>query len=160
MSRSPHHVLCQLARPTSPGPVVSAVERHGNISVWHSGLYTLCPHGHVTHVFLSCDVNSHCWSSSFQLPCRAPGQSLPPPFWCITGVEHVPYTLVCDHRQDCSDGSDEDFCVFRQCMENEMSACHSRKVSQSISRKVSQSISRKVSQSIRLMSACHSRKVS
>nr|KAG5699356.1 hypothetical protein BaRGS_008264 [Batillaria attramentaria] len=30
-------------------------------------------------------------------------------------IEHVPYTLVCDHRSDCNDDSDEDFCVFPPC---------------------------------------------
>nr|KAG5710982.1 hypothetical protein BaRGS_013716 [Batillaria attramentaria] len=30
-------------------------------------------------------------------------------------IEHVPYTLVCDHRSDCKDDSDEDFCVFPPC---------------------------------------------
>jgi hypothetical protein len=27
----------------------------------------------------------------------------------------VPYTLLRDHRPDCIDRSDEDFCVFRAC---------------------------------------------
>nr|KAG5692973.1 hypothetical protein BaRGS_032405 [Batillaria attramentaria] len=31
------------------------------------------------------------------------------------GEQTVSYTLVCDHRQHCSDGSDETFCVFAEC---------------------------------------------
>lgn len=30
-------------------------------------------------------------------------------------LETVPYTLVCDFRPDCCDGSDEDFCQFSPC---------------------------------------------
>nr|KAG5701005.1 hypothetical protein BaRGS_022716 [Batillaria attramentaria] len=40
---------------------------------------------------------------------------LPPSFTCKKDEMRVPYTLVCDFRPDCSDASDEDFCVFRPC---------------------------------------------
>ncbi|XP_025083281.1 sortilin-related receptor-like [Pomacea canaliculata] len=30
-------------------------------------------------------------------------------------MQGVPYPLVCDHRPDCSDNSDESFCVFSSC---------------------------------------------
>ncbi|KAK7107085.1 hypothetical protein V1264_015062 [Littorina saxatilis] len=38
-----------------------------------------------------------------------------PYFECRSGVQHLPYTLVCDHRHDCADNSDEDFCQFPPC---------------------------------------------
>ena len=37
-----------------------------------------------------------------------------PMMTCDDGVETLPYTLVCDFRKDCSDGSDEQ-CVYPQC---------------------------------------------
>ena len=76
-----------------------------------------CPSGHVTHNFLACDVHSHCWVRyvSYSFSCHAPLASLLPHFACADGVGRVPYSLVCDHRQDCRDNSDEDFCVFRSC---------------------------------------------
>nr|KAG5711570.1 hypothetical protein BaRGS_016752 [Batillaria attramentaria] len=45
--------------------------------------------------------------------------SLTEDFTCSSGEERVPYTLVCDFRQDCSDGSDESFCVFQPCSSDE-----------------------------------------
>jgi hypothetical protein len=36
-------------------------------------------------------------------------------FPCISGHQHVSYTLVCDFKSDCTDSSDEDFCVFTGC---------------------------------------------
>nr|KAG5693055.1 hypothetical protein BaRGS_028815 [Batillaria attramentaria] len=47
--------------------------------------------------------------------CPAPLTSLPPSFTCASGGGRVPYSLVCDHRQDCQDGSDEELCVFPTC---------------------------------------------
>ncbi|XP_070206255.1 G-protein coupled receptor GRL101-like [Littorina saxatilis] len=41
--------------------------------------------------------------------------SLPAMFKCSAGSQRVPYSLVCDHRQQCADSSDENFCVFAPC---------------------------------------------
>ena len=73
-----------------------------------------CPKGHVTHTFLSCDMRSDCWAET-HVSCDAPLTPLPPIFECSKGADRVPYTLVCDHRPDCSDGEDEHFCVFPPC---------------------------------------------
>ena len=39
----------------------------------------------------------------------------PPEFLCSDDERSVSYTLVCNHRKDCSDQSDEDFCVYPEC---------------------------------------------
>ena len=78
--------------------------------------HVVCPLGHVTHQFLACDSNTMCWGRSGDVTsCAAPLTLLPPSFECTNTVQHVPYTLVCDYRQDCIDGSDEDFCVHALC---------------------------------------------
>nr|KAG5710532.1 hypothetical protein BaRGS_013178 [Batillaria attramentaria] len=40
---------------------------------------------------------------------------------CTNGFERVHYTFVCDYRPDCSDASDEKFCVFPPCRITEFS---------------------------------------
>ena len=60
---------------------------------------TRCPSGHLIHTFLPCSGNntSTLW------------------FLCDDEVTRVYYTLVCDFRQDCHDGSDESFCQHPPC---------------------------------------------
>ncbi|XP_070206294.1 G-protein coupled receptor GRL101-like [Littorina saxatilis] len=40
-----------------------------------------------------------------------------------TGSQRVPYSLVCDHRQQCADSSDETFCVFAPCSGSDPLQC-------------------------------------
>jgi hypothetical protein len=47
--------------------------------------------------------------------CPVPITTPPPYNACANDVQHVPYTFVCDHHDDCQDGSDEAFCVFPAC---------------------------------------------
>ena len=91
-----------------------------------------CPSRHVTHDFLACDARSQCWAPhapSSASPCRAPLASLlPPHFVCGDGAGSVPYPLVCDHRQDCGDSSDEQFCLFRPCARTQDFRCNNGQV--------------------------------
>jgi hypothetical protein len=84
-----------------------------------------CPSGHVTHSFLSCDPRSHCAAKNYVTRCAinatyvdnrvqkdmglAVGM-----FQCKTKGETIPFTLVCDFRPDCQDGSDESTCHHLQ----------------------------------------------
>ncbi|KAL8566702.1 hypothetical protein ACOMHN_050351 [Nucella lapillus] len=89
---------------------------------WTYGVSVMeCPDGHVTHAFLACDEASHCWTSkaSVSRSCSAPLTPLPPSFTCNNGVQHVPYSLVCDYIADCGDQSDEDFCHFPACQRSD-----------------------------------------
>ena len=82
--------------------------------------YVTCPAGHITHQFMSCDPLSLCWARDQQsVPsCQTSLNPRPPMFTCTGETEHVPYSLVCDHRVDCRDHSDEDFCTYPE------SLCH------------------------------------
>nr|KAG5696554.1 hypothetical protein BaRGS_030422 [Batillaria attramentaria] len=47
----------------------------------------------------------------------------------LNGHEHVTYTFVCDFRPDCSDASDEKFCVFAPCRKAEFPCSNRRRLS-------------------------------
>ena len=103
-----------------------------------------CPQGHMTHVLLACDTSAACWaggdvtfsrhSDSWATPtsqsCPMPlvGPPLPPSFACRSQDQHVVYSLVCDHRRDCLDGSDETFCHFPPCSHLSQFQCHNKQV--------------------------------
>ena len=102
-----------------------------NLSV-HKGIelgLTLCPGGHLVHSFLQCYTGSHCGVDGVTKYCHVLTDDS---WWSIrsssVGSLHVysvtttifecdserstvPYTLVCDFRPDCSDHSDETFCI-------------------------------------------------
>lgn len=90
----------------------------------------LCPEGHVTRDFLSCDLRSDCWGTGYAsaYTCTALMMPLPPMYECGNELERVPYTLVCDHRRDCNDGTDEDFCVFPPCTLDKPRNCGNQQV--------------------------------
>ena len=112
--------LCEMDVTENAGRAEDASEEiHiGPVDWLGNGSHVTCPTGHMTLTFLACDVQSACWAShmdSQASSCGAALTPLPPSFTCGNGVERVPYTLVCDHRSDCSDNSDENFCVFPSC---------------------------------------------
>ncbi|KAK7462032.1 hypothetical protein BaRGS_00038561, partial [Batillaria attramentaria] len=74
-----------------------------------------CPNGHHVKDFLSCDMLSQCGTDSYVTSCQTPELKDVSMFVCDVGAQTLHYTLVCDHRPDCSDGSDETFCVHGQC---------------------------------------------
>ncbi|KAK7483027.1 hypothetical protein BaRGS_00025690, partial [Batillaria attramentaria] len=81
-----------------------------------------CPGGHMTHDFLSCDLNSACGGEGRSKTCNVPAKydaisddDRPDVvtvglFMCDDDETTLPYTLVCDYRSDCPDRSDQDFC--------------------------------------------------
>ncbi|PVD27173.1 hypothetical protein C0Q70_12327 [Pomacea canaliculata] len=73
-----------------------------------------CPGGHVTHTFSLCDVKSFCGRTKLSASCmtrNSVGISVETEmFVCDDHLAILPYTLVCDFRPDCLDGSDENFC--------------------------------------------------
>ena len=80
-----------------------------------------------TRHFLGCDVSSGGRDSPDTPPCPHDRRDLDSLwFQCRDNSCCVPYTLVCDHRQDCADGSDENFCVFQPCDASE-SLCDDEK---------------------------------
>lgn len=114
-------------------------------ATFHESVKTVqCPHGHFTHSFLATDPQAYCWPfdsdphvvskhmlsqtkptnySTSETPTAKMSDSfedqssflLPPMFVCDEGDQQVPHSVLCDHRPDCPDASDEDFCVFRAC---------------------------------------------
>ncbi|KAK7479438.1 hypothetical protein BaRGS_00029355, partial [Batillaria attramentaria] len=82
----------------------------------------VCPKNHSTHTFLACDVHSYCWLDD-DGNCVTSMTLLPPSFQCAQQIERVPYSLVCDYREDCGDGSDEDVCVFQACLSSDQYLC-------------------------------------
>ena len=91
---------------------------------------TKCTDGHITHSFLSGDPHYEC-QEGMLLPCAFLSCSMNHKsslydtekqmtsfalFTCRDGIS-LSYTLVCDFRPDCKDGSDESFCLHPPCDE-------------------------------------------
>ena len=96
----------------------------------------VCSSGHYTHQFLACDAQSRCMQrgpsgqdsgsdDTLMALCLSVLATL---FTCKNGVEHVPYSLMCDHGQDCLDSSDEDFCVHPSCSGSRQFECANKQV--------------------------------
>ncbi|PVD29181.1 hypothetical protein C0Q70_11778 [Pomacea canaliculata] len=68
--------------------------------------------------FLSCAKESNCDARRYISACEIPGKGQVPMFQCYYNSQTIPYSLLCDYRSDCLDGSDERFCVFPACAES------------------------------------------
>ena len=85
---------------------------------------TTCPEGHVTHAFLSCDVESRCGQTvcsflqgteNFTEVHLASNDPTAEMYTCPKDGFKIPYTLLCDFREDCQDKNDESFCRHPRC---------------------------------------------
>ena len=139
-----HTSETQLLSPSASQPTFPSLAKLNATVLGGQWRMVTCPDGHMTHAFLACDVSVSCWAGNdvifslhphtWALPtpqsCSAPlaVTSLPPSFPCPSGEWRVPYSLVCDHRPDCQDGSDETFCLFSTCHESHFQ-CLNKQVS-------------------------------
>ena len=129
---TPRRPLCEIA---SKSETTVSRQRPSIIiqqpSEWqHSVATVTCLNGDMVHTFLACDAFSDCLitrrpDSRYSCDMDPP----PPSFTCQNELQLVPYMLVCDHRQDCADGSDEDFCVFPSCQPHTTFDCGDGQVS-------------------------------
>ena len=73
-----------------------------------------CPRNHLTRDFLLCDAESQCETKEMlkQCPLSAYEVSM---FMCDDGTQALHYSLVCDHVEQCTDDSDEAFCIYKPC---------------------------------------------
>ena len=85
-----------------------------------------CSSGHSIELFVSCEPRSECApvSESTATSSRCPSTL----FACETSRDHVSYTMVCNKRRDCLDGSDETFCAYESDDSLTYAICDTRKV--------------------------------
>ena len=104
-----------------------SVQLHSaNISSSSSIRLVQCSSGHSIQLFVSCEPRSECApvSESTATSSRCPSTL----FACETSRDHVSYTMVCNNRRDCLDGSDETFCVYKWDEKVIYDECDTRKV--------------------------------
>ena len=97
--------------------------------------FIVCPDGHATHGFLSCDPESRCGQEEYVTSCAFPKNEVVVAvqegfghsdahtkavamYTCSNEAATLPYTLVCDFRNDCHDHSDEYFCKHPSCIDH------------------------------------------
>ena len=131
--------------PAAPSVTIAQLpnDTYERVEQLGSSRAVVCPQFHLTHSFLACDVTSACWGRrndieysqdrlTWGIPasstCMGPLKSLPPYFRCLNAVDHVPYTMVCDYRQDCIDNSDESFCLIPPCEGSLYFQCRNKQV--------------------------------
>ena len=109
----------------------------------------LCKDGHLVFNFLSCCSQGQCVTDVVRsyrtISVQGSKLSLKPEgmkngavstialFICANKRTTVPYTLVCDFTQDCSDQSDENFCTHHLCVRRVAKSIDARMVSVSLS---------------------------
>ncbi|KAK7482380.1 hypothetical protein BaRGS_00026399, partial [Batillaria attramentaria] len=124
--------VCQAAnasvRSRSGQNIVFPTVHHAEILKTATVPLVRCSRTHVTRDFLSCDTASNCevrgnsltlcpvtirvrsagsFSTERSLVNRRVTVAM---FVCDTQTDRIPFTLVCDFKRDCPDGSDEKFC--------------------------------------------------
>lgn len=107
--RTPSSFSSQSPAPAHIAHVTESEQQ--NLRQWTTMALTECQQGQFARDFLSCESSTHCRDVETEEMCAVPGGGVMPKFSCIT-KDHVHYTLVCDFRPDCQDGSDELFCVY------------------------------------------------
>ena len=86
----------------------------------------MCSSTQFTLSFLPCDSSSGDAFLSSDVSSGFPQRFVHhdvPLFQCSKSVQYVSYTFLCDHRKDCADNSDEDFCQFPPCSGNTPLQC-------------------------------------
>ena len=120
--------LCEKTKTAQQDPSTRGIQLDPAIFPFTSIPLANCSGRQRTHEFLACEPSSECVPN----PQSQRVSSLCPRtlFTCQKNQEYVPYTLVCDCRHDCSDGSDEDFCVYNNLESSAKgsSQCFSRQV--------------------------------
>ena len=89
-------------------------------------LLVMCDSTQFTLSFLPCDSSSGDAFLSSDVSSGFPHRFVHhdvPLFQCSKSVQYVSYTFLCDHRKDCADNSDEDFCQFPPCSGNTPLQC-------------------------------------
>ncbi|XP_076438267.1 uncharacterized protein LOC143277369 [Babylonia areolata] len=124
--------ICKMPTPSSDSQLSHdkiIIEAQTDMAAMSRVPLATCPSGHVIHVALACDPDSQCLEkqesldSSLTVMCKAAAVNTAavaatvgtPYFRCAMTGDSVPYSLVCDWRQDCADNSDESFCHFPPC---------------------------------------------
>lgn len=114
--------VCVFNKPNRTLPVGTVTKHdvrlfeHSANMTWSTAVNVVqCPSGHVTRDFLSCDLQAECRAPDPRMFCEV-GVVKMPMFQCGHSQTSLPYTLVCDHVQHCLDNSDEDFCLYPNCL--------------------------------------------
>ena len=115
--------ICEYHSETSPTrlkPELQFPIAHNSVENFRSKNVSVvtCPGGHLTHDFLSCDPVTYCGTREYVAWCDTVYGGYMPKFECENGIRTLPFTLVCDHRPDCLDNSDEEFCVYETCSDS------------------------------------------
>ncbi|KAL8601648.1 hypothetical protein ACOMHN_003914 [Nucella lapillus] len=120
-SECPYIGHCGQHRLTIGGRCYQLFTRRKYISWIHAHFSCLSEHGYLASLNSATEWQqvtdvlamrkSYLHVSFHNVLCCPPALS-PPSFHCTSDKQRVSYTLVCDHRPDCSDASDERFCVF------------------------------------------------
>ena len=119
--------ICEFDKPNSNAPKqpvqFPTLRNDVNGSQSATAVFYSCSSGEQTHDFMSCDPEGPCDVEDYVTLCRANDIEVPM-FECERTFRAIPYTLVCDHVNQCPDYSDESFCQFRLTCPANTFRCH------------------------------------